>query len=114
MDEIQKFPCDLFRINDKNYAKYEMHQINIKRSRAKKQNLKCQFFIVQRLSLILKNPFLPIIRAQVDEIAQNFLTRPSEPSRTSVQNFRTLALLEVLFLKFHAAAAATAAASPQQ
>ena len=78
---------------------------------------KCQFFIVQRLSLILKNPFLPIIRAQVDEIARNFLTRPSEPFRKSVQNFRTLALLEVLFLKSHdadAAAAAAAAASPQQ
>ena len=97
-----------------------MHRINIKRSVALKQNLECQLFIVQRLSLILKNPFLRIILAQVDKITQNFLTCPSEPSRKSVQNFRTLALLEMLFLKFHAADAAdaadadAAAASPQQ
>ena len=49
---------------------------------------------------------MPIIPAQVDEIA--------EPSRNSVQNLRTLALLEVVFLKFHAATDAIAAVSPQQ
>ena len=109
MGEIQKFLRDLFRINYNNYdAKYEIPRINIKWFVAKKQNLQYQFFIVQRLSLILKIPCLPIIRAQVHEIAKNFLTRPS---RKSVQNFRTLASLEVLFLKFHAAAAT---ASPQQ
>ena len=56
------------------------------------------FFVVQRLSLTLKIPFLPIIWARVNEIARNFLTHPSEPFRKSVQNFRALALLEVLFL----------------
>ena len=53
------------------------------------------------------------------QITPNFIMCPSEPSRKSVQNFRTLALVEVHFLKFHAAAddaaaAAAAAASPQQ
>ena len=38
MDEIQKFLCELFRINDNNYdAKYEIRQINIKSFMAKKR-----------------------------------------------------------------------------